>query len=113
MYFRSSAIARAGPNSEGVMQKYAAALAIIAFVAVPAASAETINVKADLNGPSEVPPTTSKGTGSLTGTFDTTSKKLTWKVTYSGLTGPATMAHFHGPAPVGTAAAVEVPHSGS
>jgi hypothetical protein len=29
---------------------------------------------------------------------------LTWPVSYSGLTGPATVAHFHGPAPAGKAA---------
>ena len=26
---------------------------------------------------------------------------VTWSVTYSGLSGPATMAHFHGPAAAG------------
>jgi hypothetical protein len=34
---------------------------------------------------------------------------LTWKVTYSGLTGPATMAHFHGPAEAGKNAPVVIP----
>ena len=35
--------------------------------------------------------------------------KLEWTIEYSGLTGPALAAHFHGPAPVGKAAPVEVP----
>jgi hypothetical protein len=60
-----------------------------------------------------VPPTTSTGTGTLKGTYDTESKKLTWSVTYSGLTGPATASHFHGPAPVGVAAGVQVPAHGA
>ena len=34
---------------------------------------------------------------------------LQWKVTYEHLTGPATAAHFHGPAPVGQNAGVQVP----
>jgi hypothetical protein len=52
-------------------------------------------LKAAMNASSEVPPTQSSGTGTLTATYDTTSKKLSWKGSYSGLTGPATAAHFH------------------
>jgi hypothetical protein len=44
--------------------------------------------------------------------LDMASKMLDWKVEYSGLSGPATMAHFHGPAPVGKAAGVAVPLKG-
>ena len=79
-------------------------------VAVPA-MAEIVNFKADLKASSEVPPTNSKGTGTVTATYDTSSKKLTWKGSYSGLTGPATAAHFHGPAPVGKNAGVAIPIS--
>ena len=73
------------------------------------ASAEMMKMKADLNAASEVPPTKSDGKGTADITYDTVSKKLTWKVTYSGLTGPATMAHFHGPAAPGANAAPAVP----
>jgi len=59
------------------------------------ALAETVNFKANLSPTEEVPPTNSKGNGSFTASFDTGSKKLTWKGSYSGLTGPATAAHFH------------------
>ena len=34
---------------------------------------------------------------------------MTWKLTYSGLSGPATAAHFHGPAEAGKNAGVAVP----
>jgi len=34
---------------------------------------------------------------------------LTWKISYSGLTGPATAAHFHGPAMAGANAGVVLP----
>jgi hypothetical protein len=45
--------------------------------------------------------------------YDTTSKKLAWTVTYSGLTGEATAAHFHGPAKAGMNAGPVVTLSGS
>ena len=41
--------------------------------------------------------------------YDPASKKLSWKVTYTGLSGPATAAHFHGPAEAGKNAGVKVP----
>jgi CHRD domain len=79
------------------------------MAAIVAPKAETIQYKATLTGPAETPPTDSKGTGALAATFDTDTKKLEWTVEYSGLTGPAVAAHFHGPAPVGKAAPIEVP----
>jgi hypothetical protein len=59
------------------------------------AQAEMVNLKAAMNASSEVPPTSSSGTGTLTATYDTATKKLSWKGSYTGLTGPATAAHFH------------------
>jgi hypothetical protein len=79
------------------------------MAAVAAPRAETIHYKATLTGPAETPPTDSKGTGTLTATYDTDTRKLEWTVDYSGLTGPAVAAHFHGPAPIGKAAPIEVP----
>ena len=73
------------------------------------AFAETISYKADLKGASEVPASTSKATGTLTATYDTATKKLTWNGSYTGLTGEATAAHFHGPAEAGKNAGVAVP----
>jgi hypothetical protein len=76
------------------------------------ASAEVINYKVQLLPSSEVPPNDTKGSGTLTGTYDTASKKLAWTVTYSGLSGPAIAAHFHGPADAGVNANVLVPQPG-
>ena len=59
------------------------------------ATAEVVNLKAAMNAGTEVPPNSSSGTGTLAATYDTASKKLSWKGSYSGLTGPATAAHFH------------------
>ncbi|WP_407155582.1 CHRD domain-containing protein [Bradyrhizobium sp. STM 3557] len=64
--------------------------------------------KATLDGKSEVPATSSSGTGTADIDYDPASKKLSWKLTYSGLTGPATAAHFHGPAEPGKNAGVAV-----
>ncbi|TKC89634.1 CHRD domain-containing protein [Trinickia terrae] len=78
-------------------------------VAIGAAYADTVALKADLEPSSEVPPKTSHGHGALNATFDTSTKTLKWNITYEGLSGPAAAAHFHGPAPVGQNAGIQVP----
>ena len=65
-------------------------------------------MKATLDGKAEVPPNTSAATGTADIDYDAASKKLSWKVTYSGLSGPATAGHFHGPAEAGKNAGVAV-----
>jgi hypothetical protein len=55
----------------------AATCATAVILATPSMAA-TVNLKANLKASSEVPPTDSKGSGSLTATFDTASKQLTW-----------------------------------
>jgi hypothetical protein len=87
----------------------AALFAAANLAAMVAPRAEMIQYKATLTGAAETPPTDSKGTGTLVATFDPATRKLTWTVDYSGLTGPAIAAHFHGPAPVGKPAPIEVP----
>jgi CHRD domain-containing protein len=84
--------------------------AVLAF-ASPSMAAN-VNLKADLKGASEVPPVDSKGTGSVTATFDTASKKLSWKGNVTGLSGPATAAHFHS-GEVGKNGGVAVPIAGA
>jgi len=86
------------------------AFAIAACIAFAApATAEVLTMKVPLSGTNEVPANTSAAKGEADVTFDTAAKKLSWKVSYSGLTGPATAAHFHGPAEPGKNAAVVVP----
>ena len=70
--------------------------------------AAPMKFKADMNGASEVPPTTTSGKGTVTATYDPATKVLTWEGNFSGLSGPATAAHFHGPAEVGKNAAPAV-----
>jgi hypothetical protein len=82
-----------------------AGLAAVAFTA--AAHAEDFWAK--LDGASEVPPKAVAGTGTAKVTLDKATKTVTWTVTYSGLTGDAKAAHFHGPAAAGANAGVAVP----
>jgi hypothetical protein len=81
--------------------------ALLAFA--PAAFAATESYTAELKAANEVPAVDSKGSGALTATYDTASKKLTYTVNYKDLTGPATMAHFHGPADAKTNAGIALP----
>jgi hypothetical protein len=91
-----------------------AGLTIAALLAVGAiASAETLKFKINLKSSEEVPPNPSTATGVLDATFDTATKVLTFEADYKGLTGDATMAHFHGPADTGKNASVAVPIQGS
>jgi len=83
-------------------------LAAALLLAAPALAA-TEHFHADMTGPSEVPANTTAGTGAVDATLDTAAKTLAYTVTWSNLTGPATMAHIHGPAPAGKNAGVIVP----
>jgi hypothetical protein len=61
-----------------------------------------------LTGAQQVPAvhTTGKGTAKLS--YDPETRMLSWTVTYEGLSGPVTMAHFHGPAAKGKNAGVQL-----
>jgi hypothetical protein len=83
------------------------------FVAIPMASAEVVEFKAQLSGAQEVPATDSAGTGTADVTLDTDTKKLTWKVAQQGLSGEPTAAHFHGPAAAGENAGPALDISGN
>ena len=78
-----------------------------------AAHAATINLKADLKASAEVPPKDSAGTGSLTATLNTDTNELTYRIEFSGLTGPVAAAHFHGPAAEGANAKPQLPIKGT
>ena len=88
-----------------------AALVGLLLLATPALG-ETMMFKADLKPASEVPPTQSTGDGNAMVTLDTDKKTVAWKSTFSGLSGDATAAHFHGPAAPGENAGPAVDISG-
>lgn len=96
--------------NKAILRSGLTALAFAGVLAFASPSmAATTNLKATLSGKTEVPPNTSPATGAVTATYDDTSKKLTWKGSYKDLTGPATAAHFHGPAGEGKNAGVAIP----
>jgi len=65
------------------------------------AQAAPVSFKVPLAGAQQVPPVETQGTGTADLTYDPSTRVVTWTITYGGLSGPATMAHFHGPAAEG------------
>lgn len=92
-------------------------LALLAATALLGVSspvlAEQIQFTANLTGGAETPPNDSPGNGTADATFDTDTNMLTYSITYAGLTGDATAAHFHGPADVGEKAPPSLPIAGN
>lgn len=88
----------------------ALSLAVLAaFALAPAAEAKVYKLHLELTGKAETPPNTSKGKGHGSVTYDDQSNDLSWDISWSGLTGDATAAHFHGPAKPGASAPPVVP----
>jgi hypothetical protein len=73
-----------------------------------AAQAQVVQYKATLNGASEVPPVQTQATGAAAVNADPSTKGVSWSVTYTGLSGPATAAHIHCGAAAGANAGVAV-----
>ena len=96
-----------------VISRRAALAAAFVLAGLTTAYANEVKYSAKLDGASETPPNASKATGMVAAQFDTANKTLAWTITYSGLSGPAIAAHFHGPAPVGKPAPVMVPITGA
>ncbi|MGJ5178109.1 CHRD domain-containing protein [Bradyrhizobium oligotrophicum] len=89
------------------------ALGLLAFAAWAAASpfahAETVVLKSELKAANEVPPNASAAAGAAEASLDTATRTLTWKITFSGLSGPPIGAHFHGPSEPGKNAGIVLP----
>ena len=81
--------------------KFIGAFAGAVLFAAGATQAATMTFTTGLVGSDEVPANATTGTGQVKASLDTDTKALSYTITYSGLTGPATMAHFHGPAAPG------------
>ncbi|HYZ64561.1 MAG TPA: CHRD domain-containing protein [Acetobacteraceae bacterium] len=69
--------------------------------------AQQARFQGQLSGQQEVPPTTTNGSGTATATLD--GNTLNYSVEHTGLSGPATAGHFHGPADPGANAGVVLP----
>jgi hypothetical protein len=90
----------------------AAALALSACDSMPMVQtgrpATVADMRATMTPAKEVPPKTGNGQGYAFIGFNEGTRAITWKVYYTGLSGPATAAHFHGPADVDGNAGVVV-----
>jgi hypothetical protein len=91
------------------------ALAVLALAALFAggwtatqAQAAPVSFTVPLSGGEQSPAVTTKGSGTAELTYDPASRVVTWSISYSDLSGPATMAHFHGPAGSGANAPVTI-----
>ena len=105
---------------KGSMLVYMAGLALAGTLFLSACEKEKedttpANVKYSISGAAsgaqEVPAVATTATGNLTGSYDTVSKQLIYSITWSGLSGDVTLAHFHGPALSGEIAGVLEPLS--
>ena len=89
--------------------RYTHALALataLTLAALGTASATTFSFVANLAGTNEVGPNASPGTGTAFITYDDVAGSITTAITFSGLVGPTTASHFHGPATISTNAPV-------
>jgi hypothetical protein len=83
----------------------AAALAGCAMMS----KSNTASFSGAMNAASEVPPNMTRGSGMAEATLNKDTNVLKYKITYEGLSGPATAAHFHGPAAAGVNASPVLP----
>lgn len=65
-----------------------------------------------MTGQNQVPPVSTPATGRLVGALDKNTLVFRWKLSYSGLSGPASAAHFHGPAAIGANARISLAFTG-
>jgi CHRD domain len=92
------------------MRKTALVLGLLAATAAgPMAHAAMTTYKATLTTAAEVPPVKGEGRGAAAVNVDTTTKQISWRVEYAGLSGPAGAAHIHCGAAAGANAGVAVP----
>ena len=90
-----------------------AALTLVAAAAITGcgmmerqAKPNLVTFTTQLRAANEVPPNTSQASGSVDALLNKDTNLLRWKVNFTGLSGPATAAHFHGPAMAGANAGV-------
>jgi hypothetical protein len=72
-------------------------------------SSSTASFSGTMNAASEVPPNMTRGSGMAEAWLNKDTHVLKYKIVYTGLSGPATAGHFHGPASAGANAGVVLP----
>ena len=68
---------------------------VSAAAAVGLAQAAPQSFSVPLSGDQQVPKVASPGSATANFTWDPATRGLTWSITFSGLSSPATMAHIH------------------
>jgi hypothetical protein len=79
---------------------------------MPAPQSNLVTFTTQMRGANEVPPAASNANGQVDAVLNKDTRLLRWQLSYSGLSGPATAGHFHGPAMVGANAGVALPFTG-
>ena len=94
-------------------------LSLLLFILISCTSTEEVEreniyygTALPMSGAQETPPITVSATGSIDASYNRLTKILTYKVTFSGLTGNATVAHIHGLGEVGVKADIVQTFSG-
>lgn len=59
-----------------------------------------------MTGINQVPPVKTAATGRVDAVLNKNTNLFRWKLSYRGLSGPATAGHFHGPAAIGANAGI-------
>jgi len=75
--------------------------------------ANLVTFSTQMTGMNEVPPVSTAATGRVDAVLNRETRLFRWKATWTGLSGGATAAHFHGPAAVGANARVALGWQGA
>lgn len=78
----------------------------ISLAFTPPAMAVTYSLVTTLDGAQAGIPSPATGSGTLS--FDDVTDTLVWNINFQGLLGTQSAAHFHGPAPAGSNAGIQV-----
>lgn len=78
-------------------------------VAPPDPNAHLATFSTQMTGMNEVPPVATAATGRVDAVLNKNTRLFRWKMSFAGLSGPATAGHFHGPALIGANARVALP----
>ena len=84
-----------------LLQSIAAGLLALSACNLTPSPPEITELRAWLSGAEIVPRVDSTASGTLVAGLNKHTNRLTWTLTYGGLTRPAVGAHFHGPASQG------------
>lgn len=82
--------------------------ALVLLSACSASPTTRVRMSANMDAKGQIAEVHSPGTGTCTVWFDKATSTVSWNIYYTGLTGPLTAVHLHGPAGKGAEAGVQV-----